>query len=57
MKKQTHTCNMCQEKLKELDDSVGVCINAECPNYALLQICEEDMYKLSMPIKRVSKKE
>ena len=42
-------CNMCHKGMKqvyegeEIKKGIGVCTNTRCPNFALLQIPEEDM--------------
>ena len=43
------TCNMCGKQLNyEIGIyNFGVCDNPECPNFSLLQICEEEMVGLA----------
>ena len=31
-------CVQCQSKMKEVEDGFGVCMEAGCPNFALVQV-------------------
>ena len=43
--KEKQRCCMCLKKLIELESGY-VCLDPKCPNYSLLQVCEDDMIKL-----------
>jgi len=62
MKKET--CNMCQKEMTmgiPIEErrtslaSLSFCINPECPNYALLQVGQEEMLRIKDLLEEMKK--